>query len=183
MPKTKPTTPPAIRLASANAIRSYDKLPFANPLARDLEALRDGVNKLGSDISTIITDTVESAITATVPPLIRVLDINNTAVGNNIAHAQPIYKTGNAVRVMGVLRMAIAADLVVRANITRAGVTTPIITITIPLATAPLVVVTADAFATNPQLLLDGDVLTWDVTASDGSVDINGVASCTLVWQ
>lgn len=111
-------------------------------------------------------------------PRIRTVDLHNLAVGNDIAPRVTVFATGTARRFTGVLRTAISADLTVRVK--RNG--TAIITMTIPLATAVGVVVESTSFVSTPEPLADGDVISWDITASDGSANPNGVATCTLEW-
>jgi hypothetical protein len=110
-------------------------------------------------------------------PYVRTLLLKDTTVGNNIADHVPIYVAGTAMRIVGVLRKAIAADLAVRVNLNGSALTT----LTIPRATAvdtPVV-----GTSPTPPALADLAVLSWDVTASDGSMDPAGVASFTVEWQ
>jgi hypothetical protein len=107
----------------------------------------------------------------------RTLLLKDTTVGNDIADHVTVYAAGTAQRIVGVLRKPITADLTVRVNLNG----TALITITIPSATAIDTPVESTAFASTA--LADGDVLTWDVTASDGSQDKAGIASFTLEWK
>ncbi len=59
---------------------------------------------------------------------------------------------------------------------------TDIITITIPSSTPINTPITETTFTDDPQQFIDGDVLIFDVLASDGSSDAAGVASFTLEW-
>ncbi len=110
-------------------------------------------------------------------PYIRTLLLKDTAVGDDIADHVPIFVEGAAVRVVGVLRLPISADLTVRINLDGAA----LVSITIPSATAVDTPVVASAFTGDH--LGDLAVLSWDVVASDGSTDAAGVASFTLQWQ
>ena len=110
-------------------------------------------------------------------PYIRTLLIKDATVGNDIADHVPIFVTGTAVRVIGVLRKTITTDLTVRVKLT--GVA--LITLTIPRTTAIDVAVTSTAFLSTA--LADLSVLSWDITASDGSKDANGVASLTVQFK
>lgn len=107
-------------------------------------------------------------------PHIRTLLIKDTTIGNDIADHVPIFIKSKAVRVIGVLRKAITSDLTVRVKL--GGVA--LITLTIPHTTAIDAAVTSTAFVN--YALADLSVLSWDITASDGSKDANGVASLTV---
>lgn len=110
-------------------------------------------------------------------PYIRTLLLKDTTVGNDIADHVPIYVAGTAMRIVGVLRKAITADLSVRVNLDGTTLTT----LTIPHTTAvdtPVV-----GTSPTPPALADLAVLSWDVTASDGSSDAAGVCSITVQWQ
>jgi len=110
-------------------------------------------------------------------PYVRTLLLKDTTVGSDIADHVPIYVAGTAVRIIGVLRKAITADLSVRVKLNGTALTT----LTIPHATpvdTPVV-----GTSPTPPALADLAVLSWDVTASDGSTDPAGVASITLQWQ
>ncbi len=108
----------------------------------------------------------------------RTLLVKDTTVGNDIADRVTAYASGTASRIVGVLRKPITASLTVRVN--KNG--TAFVTITIPSATAISVPVTQTTFA-GSAAVLDGDVFSWDITASDGSRDVAGIASFTLDWS
>lgn len=108
----------------------------------------------------------------------RTLLVKDTAIGNDIADRVTAYASGTASRIVGVLRKAITANLTVRVN--KNG--TAFITITIPSATAISVPVAQTTFA-GSAAVSDGDVFSWDITASDGSRDVAGIASFTLDWS
>jgi hypothetical protein len=110
-------------------------------------------------------------------PYIRTLLIKDATIGNDIADHVPIYVAAKAVRVIGVLRKVIASDLIVRVKLNGAT----LITLTIPHTTAIDVAVTSTAFVSTT--LADLSVLSWDITASDGSKDANGVASVTVQFS
>ncbi len=111
-------------------------------------------------------------------PLQRTLLLKDTAVGDDIADHVTALDSGIGLRLTGLLRKAIVADLTVQAR--KEGVA--IISLTIPLATAVDTVLESTTFADDPQVFTRGEVLSWDVLASDGSVDKAGVASFTLEW-
>ncbi len=108
----------------------------------------------------------------------RTLLLKNTAVANDIADWVIAQEPGTAFQVTGVLRKAITANLVVRINVNQA----PFITCTINQTTKPGAALTWTSFATN-GVLAQGDVFSWDVLASDGSSDVAGIASFTVLWQ
>lgn len=112
-------------------------------------------------------------------PFTRTLLVKDSTTGNGIADVVTVYAPGAATRITGVLRLAITADLTVRVNLNGFA----LVTITIPAATAIDTVVTETTFTPANAPLADGDVLTWDITASDGSKDADGVASFTLIWS
>jgi hypothetical protein len=119
-------------------------------------------------------------------PYLRTLDLKNTAIGNNIAdatiaHGQISGSPTTCLLVAGVLRKAITSDLTVRLNLTAAGVTSVVGTFTIPHATAVNTPVSFTTFTT--KVFPDLAVLTWDVTASDGSTDPDGVATFSVWYQ
>lgn len=104
--------------------------------------------------------------------------LQNLAVGDNIAPVLPAQAPGTCFQVQGVLRKAITQNLVVRINQNGA----PLITCTLNAAAKPLTTYTWTAFATN-GVLAEGDALSYDIAASDGSQDPDGVATFTLFWQ
>lgn len=108
---------------------------------------------------------------------IRTLVLKDTTIGNDIADHVTAYMSGAAVRIVGVLRRDITSDLTVRVK--KNG--TAFITITIPSATALDTPVEASTF-TPSTAITDGDVFSWDIVASDGLKDRNGVATFTLEW-
>jgi len=110
-------------------------------------------------------------------PYVRTLLLKDTAIGNDIADHVPIYQAGSGIRVVGVLRKAIAADLSVRVNMNGIALTT----LTIPQTTAVDTPVVGTVF-TSPSFA-DLAVLSWDVTASDGSTDVAGIASISVTWR
>ncbi len=105
----------------------------------------------------------------------RTIDINDTTPGNNIAPNVTVMATGPGRRIAGVLRKAIAADLVVRVNVAGAEIGT----LTIPAATPVKTEVETPIVITQ---IVEGTVMTWDIVASDSSKDINSVAAITVEW-
>jgi hypothetical protein len=109
----------------------------------------------------------------------RTLLLKDTLAGNNIADHVTAYMSGTARRFVGVLRIAITSDLVVRVN--RNG--NELITLTIPVSTAIDSPVESDTFIETEKVIEDGDVFSWDILTSDDSRDRAGVASFTLEWS
>jgi hypothetical protein len=111
----------------------------------------------------------------------RTLDLKDTTIRDNAADDVVVYEPGTAQFVVATLRDAIAADLTVNLNLWIAGVSNLVGTFTIPKTTPVHTALQFSSFSTTvfPNL----SVLTWDVTASDGSIDPGGVASFTVVWQ
>jgi hypothetical protein len=119
-------------------------------------------------------------------PFWRTLDLKDTTVGNDIADATVVHgaTTGASSKCLlaaGVLRQGIGADLTVRLNIWVGGLSSVVGTFTLPASTHINTAVSFTAFTTTafPDLA----VLTWDVTASDGSQAPAGVATFTVWWQ
>lgn len=106
----------------------------------------------------------------------RTLLLKDTTVGNDIADHLTVQEDGSGTFIKAVLRKAVTSDLTVRVN--KDG--TPIGTITIPSATLVDQVCTLSISTVN---FIKDEVLAWDVTASDGSQDLAGVASVTVEWQ
>src|SRR5262245_49978742 len=106
-------------------------------------------------------------------PYIRVLLLKNLTVGDDIAEHEYIFlppgaESGTGRRIVAVLKEPITADLVVRFNNLTPATPEVIATVTIPLATDP-----ADPpleFDISDKTFNDLDVISADITASDGSV-------------
>ena len=116
-------------------------------------------------------------------PYHRTLLLKNAPVGDNIADVVPVYVAGAAVRIIGVLRTAITADLTVRVRYKTVADPTisELVSITIPSDTAINTPITETAFLTTA--LADLVLFFWDVTESDNQTDAGGVASFTLQWE
>jgi len=110
-------------------------------------------------------------------PFHRTLLLKDSTVGDDIADHTTVYVAGTAARLVGVLRVAIEADLTVRCNVNGEE----LITLTIPAATVVDTPVESTTFE-GETALEDGDVISWDVTESDGAQVGAGVASFTLEW-
>ena len=110
-------------------------------------------------------------------PFVRTLVLKDTTVGDDIADHVPAYKAGTAARVVGVLRKPVTADLKVR--IKKNGSIFVLITIA---ASTPVDTPVEQIFFTGGTAIADKDVFSFDVTASDGSKDIAGIATFTLEW-
>lgn len=108
----------------------------------------------------------------------RTLLVKDTTVAANCADNVTIYIAGTAARLTGVLRKAIASALSITVRLNG----DPLISATIPSTTAIDVVLTFVGFTTNPQPLPQEGVLSWDITASDGSKDPAGIAAFSLLW-
>ncbi len=104
--------------------------------------------------------------------------LRNTAVGNDIADMISVYGSGLGYRLTGMLHEVISSDLTIRIN----KAASPIITFTLPSSTAVGVNVESTTFNSDPQPFTDGEPLTFDVTASDGSISATGIASYMLEW-
>lgn len=111
-----------------------------------------------------------------VGPWIRTLLLKDTTIGDDIADHVPVFIAGTTVRLIGVLRKVITTNLTVRCKLDG----TTLVTLTIPSSTAIDTPVMETTF--TPPDLPDLGILTWDVTASEGLQDANGVASFTLQW-
>lgn len=177
-----PTQPPQLPKTNLKQIPvpvvPASRMPFVNPrdgmLTRSaqllLEQLQAATGTAGAP------GTPGAPGTGGAGPWIRTLLLKNTTVGDDIADHVPIFVAGTTVRFIGILRKLITADLTVRVRLD----TVPLVTLTIPHATAKDTPVIASTF--TPPGLTDLQVLSWDITASDGSQDANGVASFTLHW-
>ena len=109
--------------------------------------------------------------------------LKNTAVGNNIADNVTEYPGAarTVIVVTAALRLAIASDLTIRINAVSPSGSVVVGSFTIPSATAVATMLQFSTFVTSS--LADGSVFTWDVLASDGSTDGDGVASFTVWYQ
>src|SRR5215471_1680589 len=110
-------------------------------------------------------------------PFVRTLDLVDLTPGTSIAPLVPIFQAGQGIRCIGVLRKTITADLVV--TIKRNTETSPLFTFTLPHATPIGVDVIKDI---STIAFKDLDVLIPNITASDSSSDIGGVATITIEW-
>ncbi len=106
---------------------------------------------------------------------IRTIDIKDTTAGTNIAPNLTVQATGPGIKITGVLRRGITADLVVKVNV--GGVALG--TLTIPQATAVRVPVSTSI---KNKKLVENQVITFDVVAGDSQKDKNGVATLTIEW-
>lgn len=106
----------------------------------------------------------------------RTLLIKDTATGDNIADNVTVQASGKGIRIAAVLRTEIVSDLVVRVN----KDDTEVAVLTMPAA---LAVRTEMEIPITEIQFTDKEILTWDILASDGSVEANGVASVTVEWQ
>jgi hypothetical protein len=105
----------------------------------------------------------------------RTIDINNTTPGLNIAPNLTVQGTGKGIKIAGVLRKAITANLVVRVNV--AGV--ELGTLTIPSSTH---IKTKVETSIATKTLVEGTIMTWDIVSSDSSRDADSIASITVEW-
>ena len=120
-------------------------------------------------------------------PVTRPLQINDTTVGDDVAGraivttplsllTSPVsHQVGQGTRIIGVLRLAISADLTVRFN--------KLTLVTSPMSTTSWTVTIPSATPINEQIVFpisgsffDQDLLTVDITASDGSKDDDAIA-------
>jgi hypothetical protein len=105
----------------------------------------------------------------------RTIDINDTTPGTNIAPNLTNQGTGRGIKITGVLRKPITANLVVRVN--SGG--TPLGTLTIPQTTP---IRTKVETPITDQNVVSGATMTWDITGGDSQSDKNGVATITVQW-
>jgi hypothetical protein len=108
----------------------------------------------------------------------RTLLVKDSTVGVNIADELVAQGTGNAAKVVAVLRQPITAALVIAINLDGVILTT----MTIPASTAVNTLVEQPFLPAPGPTITAGQILSWDILASDGSTDIDGVASFTLIW-
>lgn len=112
----------------------------------------------------------------------RTLLLKDLTVGDDIADHVDVYGaskggTSTITRITAVLRRTIVADLTLRIKADDVEIGT----FTVPLGTGINSVQTFTSFLHSS--LPDKAVLSWDVTASDGSIDAGGIASFTVEWQ
>lgn len=119
----------------------------------------------------------------------RTILLQNLAAGNNVAPCVTVYGddpggTYTAVSVDGAIRKGktLTADLTLRINFLAPGASSETVLgeFTIPASTSAETAVEFTTF-TNAQIP-DQSVFSWDVVASDGQSDSNGVAQFTLYW-
>lgn len=161
-----------------------------NPIARIVNvpvALTQAINDRLREIviPPAVAATPPAATAAAGQLFWRTLDLNNAAVGNNIAPNVIVFGAAagpshTIVGLAGVLRLAITEDLTVQINNVSPAGTVSVGSFTIPAATPVDTPVVFSAF--DNIVLPDLSVLTFDVTASDGSADPDGVATFTLAW-
>lgn len=123
-----------------------------------------------------------STTTTTTPataggPYIRTLLIKDTTPGPDVADHVPIWVKGTAMRVIGVLRKTITADLGVGVVLNGAAM----LKLTIPKETAVNTPVVSTAFISSD--MPDLSILSFSITGSDGSKDAGGIASVTVQFQ
>jgi hypothetical protein len=121
-------------------------------------------------------------------PYQRTLLLKDTTVNNDVADHVTVYgpvpgTEHTIIAVTGVLRKAITAPLTVRINCVSKGKTAVVVgTFTIPAATPADKIKHFPVTTLTTKVLPVASVLTWDITASDGSRDPAGVASFTVEW-
>lgn len=113
--------------------------------------------------------------------------LKDLTVGDDIADHVTIYHDGTALRLLGVLRKLMTADLTIRVNKRNATFTTEeLITATIPVSAVVDQVFEWSLASGSPPTLppfLDKEVLSFDILESDGSKDVDGIASFTVEWE
>ena len=111
-------------------------------------------------------------------------NVNVTTIGTWVQHPVGILFNSTALRIGAMLRDTITADLVIQlyAGVSGGVPGTLIGTITIPHTTAVGVWVFQTTFSGSTALAKD-QVITWSITASDGSTDPDGVATVFLDYQ
>ncbi len=105
----------------------------------------------------------------------RTILVKDSTAGTNIADNLTVQATGQGARIAAVLRVPIASDLIVVVNKGGAAIGT----ITIPSSTP---VRTEVETSIKNIKFVDGQILTFDITASDGQKNKNGVAAITVEW-
>jgi hypothetical protein len=108
-------------------------------------------------------------------------DIADSTMGDDVGPVVPITSNANALRMLGVLRAAITSDLTVRLNMVLGLSSVVIGSITIPHTTALNTPVTSTTFTTTA--LIRDHVILWDITASDGQIIPDSVATVRLEYQ
>lgn len=121
-------------------------------------------------------------------PFIRTLLIKDSTTGVSIADHTTIWKDGTAQRVTANLRKPLGADLVVelwKLDINDVGSGfQKLIAMTVPQSHAINTPMDFTSFESNSlKSMHDGDVIRWDITASDGQIDRAGVAAFTFMWK
>lgn len=106
----------------------------------------------------------------------RTLLLKDTTVGDDIADHLTVQESGQGTFITAVLRKAIEEDLTV--EVVKEGIV--IGTITVPSATAVDQPINLDI---STVAFVEDEVISWNVTASDGQTDQAGVASVTVEWK
>jgi hypothetical protein len=148
--------------------------------------LYEALQRVGSQVNSV-SNVVNNNLNALPQLFKRTIDIYDTTVGNSIAPMQPVYgstpgDTQTAILVEAVLTNTIGSDLTLRINnIDSTGTSQVVGLFTIPAATPVGLTLLLNTFmnASMPY----NSVLSWDITASDGSTNKYGVATFNLWWQ
>lgn len=174
-PPPTPPAPPFLSSVTGTVTgATANNLPVRSPMY----IARDGSSADGGTLSRPWQDyfnSLRTAATAAVP-FIRTLLLYSTTVDSDIAPWLVAQGSGQVVFIAAVLRKDIAADLSININLNGQ----PFVSMTIPAATDPGAVLTETP--PDPLVITLGDWFSFDVTASDGSSDPNGVASFTILW-
>lgn len=111
----------------------------------------------------------------------RTLLLKNTNIGVDIADNVVMHGGGTIALVAGVLRKTIVSALTVQLNVVTATSSDSLGQFTIPANQPINTPIAFKNFSTAP--LQDLSVLSWDVIASDGSSDVDGIASFSVYWM
>lgn len=146
-------------------INSLEVAPFTNfwdNLAQVGEPDNTGKDNQGGDSGL-----------GTVVAFWRTLLLYDLTVGDDIAPQVPVQSPGKGIRILSELRKSISADLVVVIH-----KATDSWTITIPSSTTVGTVSTT----VITEEFADKEIFSADITSSDSSSDVDGVASFTIQW-
>lgn len=146
--------------------------------AMALEEIQNALFGLNNAIATATLQVPSSIISDK-----ATFDLNDTTVNTDVTPHVPVRFPGNALELTGVVKKDITADLVCNVKQTTSSGTTTLGSITIPAHTLLNKTISVTSFTNKPQKLAVGDILSIDITASDGSSDPDGVATVVLRWE
>jgi len=105
-------------------------------------------------------------------------EISDTTVADHVGYPVPVLESGPAIDLTVVMKLVPTSglELVFKRNTVRIG------SIWVPANTSAYTVVTQGTFEAKNLQLKENDVLTMDITQSDGTVNAGGVAVAVLRW-